>query len=196
MSRATVIALSFVSALALSSGAMAQGGGGGGGGAGGGGTGGGGTGGASSGAGGAAGNAGTAGSGNNAAQPPVARAARVAILRPSPPAARARIASIPQALELDRDQPGPASGHQAAAQADRDSDERNERYQQRTRAAPHPLAAVMAPAKPRPGVGPSGVSKGASNALSDHPIAGSQGHCPGLPAVRSRRECTVPTSPI
>jgi hypothetical protein len=70
--------------------------------------------------------------------PPVAKAVRVAILRPNLPAAPARIALIPQALELDRDQPGPASGHQAAAQADRDSDERYERYQQRTRAAPHP----------------------------------------------------------
>jgi hypothetical protein len=83
--------------------------------------------------------------------PPVAKAVRVATLRPSPPAARARIASIPQALELDRDQPGPASGRQAAAQADRDSDKRYERYRQRTRAAPHPFGRSNGTSETPPG---------------------------------------------
>ena len=107
MSRARIFALSFVAALALSSAALAQGGGGGGG----------------AGGGGAGGGAAveqavlavealTAEQAAPAAptllNPPVAKAVRVAIRRPNLPAARARIALIPQGRELGRGAPVPA----------------------------------------------------------------------------------------
>ena len=129
MSRARILALSFVAALALSSGALAQGGGAGGGGGGGG------AGGAGSGAGGASGASGTTGnsggsrsgpSGAGAAQP----SGRTGQSGPSgnsaaqPPAARARIASIPQGRELGR---GALPTLQAERAAPPDSDKRSPR---------------------------------------------------------------------
>ena len=94
MSRATILALSLVAALALGSGAMAQGGGAGGGGGG---------------AGGASGASGTTGnssgsrsgtSGNSVAQPSGGQRVRLAILLLNRPAVRAKIALIPQGREL------------------------------------------------------------------------------------------------
>ena len=121
MSRARIVALSFVAALALSSGALAQGGGGGGGGAGGGGGGGGG--------GGEVGGAGVAQAALAVEQaertahreprapqaagpavraetallnPPAAKAVRLAMALLNPPEARAKIALTPQGRELGR----------------------------------------------------------------------------------------------
>ena len=97
------LALSLVAALALSSGALAQGGGGGG------------AGGAGSGAGGASGAAGTKGnssgsisgpSGNSVAQPPRrSKQSQLATPRLNPPAARAKIASIPRGRESTNTRP-------------------------------------------------------------------------------------------
>ena len=94
------MALSFVAALALSSGASAQGGGGGGGG---------GAGGAGSGAGGASGAAGTRSNcsisgpnGNSVAQPSGGQSSPTGIPLLNPPAVRAKIALIPQGRELGR----------------------------------------------------------------------------------------------
>src|SRR4051794_3211618 len=104
MSRGRIFALSVVAAIVLSSAALAQDGGGGGG-----------AGGGSSGAGGASGAGGTTGttgttsgsrsgpSGNSVVRPLMAKADRVEILLLNLPVARARIASIPQGRELDRE---------------------------------------------------------------------------------------------
>ena len=54
--------------------------------------------------------------------PPEARAIRLAILLPNLPAARGKIASIPQARELDLGTPVPASADRAARAVQPDSD--------------------------------------------------------------------------
>ena len=97
MSRATILALSLVAALALSSGAMAQGGGGGGGGGG------------AGGASGASGEPLATRVGREAVRAatalvnrPAGKAVRLAILPLNRPGARAKIALIPQGRELGR----------------------------------------------------------------------------------------------
>jgi len=103
MTRARIFAISFVAALALSSGALAQGGGGGGGGAGGGG--------AGSGAGAASGASGTTGnssgrtsgpSGNSVAQSSGGQSGPNGNGAAQPPAARAKIVLTSQGRELGR----------------------------------------------------------------------------------------------
>jgi hypothetical protein len=123
MSRAGIVALSFVAALAVSSGALAQGGGAGGGG------------GAGSAAGGASGAAGSTGnasgarsgpSGASAAQPSgrVGQSGPTGNSAAQPPAAPARTASIPQGRELGR---GALPTLQAERPALPDSDKRSAR---------------------------------------------------------------------
>jgi hypothetical protein len=96
MSRARIVALSFVAALALRSGALAQGGGGGGGG--------GGAGGASSGAGGAAGTSGNS-SGNSVAQPSRGQSGPSGNSAAQPPGSTGRNSINPQGQELGRGAP-------------------------------------------------------------------------------------------